>query len=1816
MADNNKISNVLTQAQVDAEAIYAAAAAVNPSQAMAIKKNAQGNIMSPGVLTALSQLNVDTKSGVASSIANIDAMTRETRLADQKALAQDRAKKEFEDSARGQFWSLTKFGVRGAATAFGSIFSGINAGFRSGIEGLAQSARGFGVGSVAKTTGTEANVVLPEKAIPGAAQQTVAGQVVIKSISDLKKGKFPDIQMGTGFFPSEEIGVGHAAREASLAASKVAIRNSKGKVIGYRPRTILGDTYANLLTLGHPETKQGEVIAFAADVAGSFMFDSGLARAADIKALRKLAEQERNAGAIGAAAKWEQRAKTLEEAQDRALQDADAVRKQADNVKKIRIDEARQTLADSKAARIGKNEDKIKASIGVRTAQARLDEIAQYETKFTEELKSAKEARIAVEEAIKAPKVIARTESAIAKQLKNLEELRSNNDAALAAGRIPMNSADEIASLESSIKAMEEKLATAKTVVGESPISEEALIAAKDAEKLALARVKEAKAALKASQTQVAERSLNARRAEGIAARAAKDTLKAVKSERTLSEKLADATFDLKAKRAAWGQAVKQVSNLDATLEKPEFAYQRIAEFLTAGHGTKAVDSLIEITDWKTIWRKGNGRIDHKTAQALADARTQDEVVDALAPYLLKGEVVAGALKPSRLSRMSESITERTAFAMPAVKTLQGVGARVQSRMAEHEKVAALFEGFVSGLKAQKDLVAKPLKRGYQTKIKSGILVNIHDREEVLRAAENFGKAANLPKEILDNLIEKIAGAGTNAVAGKTAGVDLMKAVFAHHAEKVPAHLQDSFKKITTQFQSSAEEMSSYWASRHINGAELRYVNLKGESIVLPGPHMQSELLNSTIYFPPASELLRLTSNLSKYKVLSKGTEIGDILIGNFWKKLQLVRPAYIVRNIAEEQIRVAATGHISFFNNPAMALAMWLGRQEGPAVRRILNQFDTYRNNIFDESFSTGDDALDVLDETIGHQMKNSYVDIMGADVIGAYDDKAFKVLQFKNVGAVGYGQPRFFDGIANALRMLNSDEIARTVAGADNAFIKNALDKGQFRQDAVVDYFLNGPGRKNLDAFLESVPSNSAAFFRTPEGLKAYLYTAKDAKTGKDISMLARVSEATGGNKSLMELVAKGKTSVAGKSFVIPKASDEAINSVANSKQMRAGKKQLLEAQQQLAKDIKETFNEAGNWEGVLMNVPSRNLTFVESGMQKRNVVEWFFDKATELSKNSTYGPEFRQAYWDAINQVAKSLDAGAKAKLLDIAEGSLTPLQKAGVQVGDKHPVWNAFRAADGKGPLTLEDAHAYADTYARNKVKGLFYNAQEKRLIFHQLRLIAPFANAWENTIRRWSELAIENPMQVYKGVKSLQALQSSESGAIYQMTDSQDYYDANQGFFFTDPNSGQRQFFVPFAGTVMAKLAKTVTGANYSGAPIAFSANPMSFNFAFGAGSILPGVGPGVTLPLSALDTFNNGFIDNLPLGVQKWLFPFGRADFNSGLQSAILPGNWNKILGFGTGTEASYASNFKPVMNYLASGGNYNLDNPDDQARLVKDTDIFSRWESGMRGLVGLFSPVGLIQQGLAKDENGDVTLQTALYEDFQTMLQSNDGDYNKTWYDFLNVYGASQAFAIISASAGNGPSNWDSYEFVVANPDVASKYKDIWGYVMPGGGLSTEMYNWNLIHDTKKRLTPQQILDKVNGQRYYATRDALMTKVDSGELDKTQYSTALGFLKSAMGGGPVSEFDPNKRGRIVSQLKNLTEDERFIDIPSVVALRDYMYLRDTALQGLGKQKFTGAASEQSARDWLAAQAQWIVQSNPDFQKMFYAFFANELEGK
>lgn len=143
------------------------------------------------------------------------------------------------------------------------------------------------------------------------------------------------------------------------------------------------------------------------------------------------------------------------------------------------------------------------------------------------------------------------------------------------------------------------------------------------------------------------------------------------------------------------------------------------------------------------------------------------------------------------------------------------------------------------------------------------------------------------------------------------------------------------------------------------------------------------------VYLPDARELLDVISSVNKFGKFTENTkELTDFLTNTVWKRIVLVRPAYIMRNIAEEQIRVLGTGHISFFNNPLMAMGMWLGRDGGAPWRAVLNKFDPFKNTVTDESFKLGKTKDEFAAEVMAHDATESYIKFMTSGISGVDND------------------------------------------------------------------------------------------------------------------------------------------------------------------------------------------------------------------------------------------------------------------------------------------------------------------------------------------------------------------------------------------------------------------------------------------------------------------------------------------------------------------------------------------------------------------------------------------------------------------------------------------------------------------------------------------------------------------------------------------------------------------------------------------------------------------------------------------------------------
>lgn len=1818
IVQTDTVSPILSEQQLKANAIYVAARNLNPSETDKIVNAAKGNIASAGVMTSLAKLGVDLASPLAQNIAGIDALTKEQRNANQNAVAMQREKDKFNNSLKGKLWSGIKGVARGAILIGSTPMEVINAGYRTTVKNIQERGVVSGLTTFINPFKSEEQMRADNRSF---LSQTKIGQAYLQAV----EGKGFKFQYGEGFIPSEDTGLGAAARKAANATARIDIKDETGKVIAQRPRSLFADAPSYILSGGHPDGTVGSIVALASDFAASWYLDPFNARAKAAKIAKEAAKEARGKAGITEAAKIadqvstaEAEAKRLDEARNEFLQADAAFNKANANTARVKADEA-------KAAWTGRREDVIEATKGVRNQKVKYNDAVTRNQTIKSEVDNLVNQINDIDTVIKAPNRLGRAESELRKAQAALEEGKK----IAASGQYPEWFAG-IPKLEAAVTAAQTKVAELNNVIGNATVPD---LAKADELKAALAqarlRLKYSDQEVKQMADDLLKSKKNARITKQAEEARLTDYAARASKARSADQIIADKALTREDKLKQLADALERNANVK-NIDTNDVDFSALANFLTAGHGARAIERLTEMTDWKDILRATKFRLTITQAQDIAAATTKEEVLTKLAPFMANGDLAGGMFKPGVLERTGEKVLERTQFAAPFANKLAGVGAAVAHRMPFHAQAAALGEAFAEGAVMQFDVVKKiafdPIKRRYTTTVRGGSLLNIHDTDALVQYMDEFARAVNLGKKEADELMEQFAAAKSASERGFIATVGLMKKVTEKYSDTLAPGAKEEFKRVTEIFNNANNEAASWWATRHASGADIEFITIGGQRVNLHGPHLEAELLNSSVYMPPADDVLKLISKMQKYSKTGVLTDVADSLIGDFWKKMQLVRPAYVIRNVAEEQLRIFGTGHISFFNNPLVATAMWLGAKDGNKFQQVLNRFDRFTHTVLDETFESGDEAADFLDETIAHGAGNSYVELM-ASKSGAYSDRSLRVLSLKGVSQVKPGHKRFWSGVANQIRIMNGDEIASTIAGKSNPEINAAVAAGASREDAVIDYFFKGGGRKSIDAIASAHSEDVVRWLATRDGVKELLYTGKAAdKAGRifDASYASRIAEITAGNNNLRQLIAFGKTKIGDAEFRVPTPADTAANSMRNAKALKEAKKALLDEQEIFAKTLDSTFTGVAKHDpDMLVNVPDKNVNVLASEGKLRkavnNAVDGFFDFATDISKTSSMGPEFRQAYWDAINEVAGALNPAAVDKLIAMAEKSLSPLQRKGINIGSKHPVWKALENVEGPGTLSLEDAHKYADNYARRHVKELFYQANEKRLLFHQLRLIGPFMNAWDNTIRQWGKIGVENPYQVYKLGRTIDWLEKPESSAMYKLTDLHDLYDPNQGFFYYDTQKGQRMFWVPFAGTIMAKLSGVPTSANFAGSPLAFSANPMSFNFALGAGSILPGVGPGVTLPLSLIDSFKGDFIDNMPEPMQKWLFPFGKVDLSTGAAAAIIPANWNRIFGGFTGEDATYNNTFKPIMGYLAAGGNYNLDDPDQQAALIQKTDSFARFFSVMRGIVGMISPAALQGQGLAHDQNGDVTTQFAIYNDLQEILAQNNGDWNAGVADLLDLYGANAVFAIISGTSGNAPDNWDSYQFLKAYPDVASKYKDVWGYVYPGGGFAQEMYKWNLAAGNKQKLSASEILDKANNLRFYAAKDSILRMVDAGQLDRDGYSQALNNLKTAFNGGPKGAFDSYKFSRQMDQMRSLVEDERFSDAPAIVALRDYIYMRDAILKKIGRdpnQNLKGTGDDAMyAKSWLSEQVTRLLQENPDFYKMYYQFFAKELEG-
>ena len=1280
----------------------------------------------------------------------------------------------------------------------------------------------------------------------------------------------------------------------------------------------------------------------------------------------------------------------------------------------------------------------------------------------------------------------------------------------------------------------------------------------------------------------------------------------------------------------------QRLARIEDEFKNINIDYDGISTFLSGEKGAHIIDAIANEDNWLKIQKMAKGRFTADEAIALSKANSREEVLRTIAPFIADGEPLQRALETgTRTGRALKGVSESAANSaagravadafetvlpkgdrIRAMNSIRGASAQAFTRLPLHDQI----------LKIGNEVHMFGRKYGALLPQAGGTLIHLDNKDELLAAVNNVGRYMKLDKATLDNILTEVATAADKSKAGITATSKLFNVIFDKYAPDFTGEQLKLWKEATRVFETERLNMSTYWAEQHAKGADITFAVIGGEKVNLHSAHLDSELLNTFVFIPDPKAMQDFITTSKKFAGLKLGR--GVVLaehalsdINSLWKKSVLVRPAYISRNIIEEQIRVFGTGHISFLNHPLSAAAMWLGRPGGSKWKEFLYQLDSVKDNVYGKSFKMGSSAEEFAAEEIAAELGNDYVAFMSDAMSGmGGDGEMSKIVKSLGYTKEVFGHPNWWAGFSSQVRILHNSEFVRKVIATKPG---KELD--------TVNYFLKGDGRKTLDRFSASKAEQFKNWVNTEEGLMDFLFKGINDK-GEQVSVLARVEELAGrgsGSQLIKELLAKGQVTVGQTLVKIPTGKDIAQATLEAQKKGLKGKRVKIDLHKDFTSTLEQTFADTGNWDGILMTVPK---TAVVAGMTNNKIVQaisqGFFDVAVKFEKTTTMGPEWRQSYWDAIHDLSGSLNSKALRELRGNAPKTLSPLKNpvTGGQIGKQHKAWRALDVADGKGPLTLDEAHQYAVKYANKNVENLFYDASKRNLLWHQLRLVAPFGQAWEDTMKAWGKIALDNPQQIYKVGKIGNWLSSPESSALYELTDARDYYDPNQGFFFGDPLTGERKFFVPFASSALNALQGLMPGASDArvSGPYALSAQPQSFNFAIGAGTFLPGAGFGLLWSVAALDAMNKNPLKLLPTELEEYVFkvafPYGTPDIrNAGLlEGPLLSANWIRALGGAFGVETSFAAAFAPSMNYLASSGEYDLLDPQDQARLTQDGQNLARYFTMWRGLFGALTPIpfALRPEALAKNKNGDTVLATALWTNFKAIESAAGGDKSKAYVDFLDTYGPEQVFAIIKSTTGYEPTNLPTYNMIKNDPTVVQKYADVYGYLYPNGELSKVLYQFQKERGGFGRLSAKEIMDKAVNILYTASKERLMTRSVGEGWTSTQYQDALSDLTKSynLSGRVQPEYDTQWRERAFAQIKLASEDPKLADSSALIAARAYLDLREDAIAASGMKTLANKASAPQ-RAWLANEALRLITKYPDFQKIFYGVFKKELEG-
>lgn len=672
--------------------------------------------------------------------------------------------------------------------------------------------------------------------------------------------------------------------------------------------------------------------------------------------------------------------------------------------------------------------------------------------------------------------------------------------------------------------------------------------------------------------------------------------------------------------------------------------------WLASREGQKRLAGLAGERDWVKIWRSFGRNIDVDLAKRLAESGTVDDALNVLKPEL--------------------GITIRQRSAIPQLGTAIG-------------ETGATMRRWTSDRRFLGDVPRRVL--------------NLDDHQGAMRNMDDFLRNAKVNGDARNALLDQFGTALLDPAPTVTA--QALKAVENATAKSLEGFGLDPdvAADMVTSISATTRKIHRFALDEVGNNLPVKFLpSLDGAPVELADPHLLVEQLSRNVVLPDPKEIKAAASRLNfVYRSKAGGGAIaaGDAA-NKAWKNVTILRGAYTLRVVAEEQIRMAAHGSASMFSHPLTFLAFAVGNRE--------SKFQRFLDAIPGIDARGASDVMGLTFEF--DDLASEFSQALGRNVAaaGLEDQSAKRLLGTGNWVLTNRGDADYVKAWGEELRRVSRDEVVQKVAAGG----------GEDGIDGVKEWLA---GRQDLLDQLDKLYAEHGADFTDRRVIDGYVDSVVD-----------RVRAATGNDPDLMKAISDGYMPDGLKAFTPAGSADTSLRNHLKSLRDQGIGPERMKVEVKHAADSSK-LDDATN-----------------------TLFEWLAGKPTRTLSRS---PTFRQAYWERMSELVGSMDNGSRNLALKAAEDTLKPKLSIREDVYDRL-LENAKKPA---GDLTLADADHYAKVHALEETKKLLYDTTKRSQWAQSLRIVSPFAEAWKEQMVVWSKLMtdpsnLRRAQQVVQGAR--------------------------------------------------------------------------------------------------------------------------------------------------------------------------------------------------------------------------------------------------------------------------------------------------------------------------------------------------------------------------------------------------------------------------------------------------------------------------------